>query len=449
MADTPGSAAAPAKDDPRSLFGWCMYDWANSAYVTTVAVGLLPRYFADAVVPAGGVPIGGTTLAADTLWGAVVGIATLIAFLTAPVLGAIADFSSSRKRFLLSFAFAGSLCAILLSTCRSGDVFQTLLLFLLAQVGFIGANVFYDAFLPHIASDANLDRVSGRGYAFGYVGGGLQFALSLLLVSFHDVLGLALDQAVRLSLVMAGLWWAGFTLVTARLLVEARSATPLPDEFRRWPRPLAFIAIGVSRTLKTTRKVRQYKHLALFLAAFMLYDDGIQTVINMATIYATVELGLPATVLMLTLLVIQAIAGVGAWLFSRLAGRIGTQRCVMMSLVLWTGIVIYAGFLRTAAQFVALGAVVGLVMGGSQALSRSFYGSMIPKEASAEFYGFYTVFSKFAAMWGPWAFAIVKHATGSSRLAILSLVVQFLAGLILLAFVDPGKAREARTLRAF
>jgi len=448
-ATSTGSPGAPSRDDPRTVFGWCMYDWANSAYVTTVAVGLLPRYFADGVVPAGGVVIGGTAFAADTLWAAVVGTATLIAFLTAPVLGAIADFSAARKRFLLAFAYTGSLFAILLYFCRSGDVFRTLLFFLLAQVGFIGANVFYDSFLPHIASDAQMDRVSGRGYAFGYVGGGVQFALSLCLVHWHAALGLALDHAVRLAIVMAGLWWAAFTLVTVRLLVEARSETPFPKEFQRWPRPLAYVAIGVTRTLSTTRKLRQYRQLALFLAAFMLYDDGIQTVINMATIYATVELHLPATVLMLTLLVIQAIAGVGAFLFSRLAGRIGTKQSVMISLVLWTGIVVYAGFLRGAAQFVTLGAVVGLVMGGSQALSRSFYGSIIPREASAEFYGFYTVFSKFAAMWGPWMFAIVKHATGSSRLAILSLVVQFLGGLLLLSFVDVGKARAARAERAF
>jgi UMF1 family MFS transporter len=426
-----------------------MYDWANSAYVTTVAVGLLPRYFADGVVPAGGVAALGTTFAADTLWAAVVGTATLIAFLTAPVLGAIADFSAARKRFLLAFAYTGSLFAILLYFCRSGDVFRTLLFFLVAQVGFVGANVFYDAFLPHIASDAAMDRVSGRGYAYGYVGGGVQFAISLCLVHFHAALGLPLDQAVRLAIVMAGLWWAGFTLVTARLLVEDRVATPLPEKIRRWPRPLAYVSIGVSRTVATTRKVRQFRQLALFLAAFMLYDDGIQTVINMATIYATVELRLPASVLMLTLLVIQAIAAAGAFLFGRLAGRIGTKPAVMVSLVLWTGIVVYATILRTAGQFVALGAIVGLVMGGSQALSRSFYGSMIPREASAEFYGFYTVFSKFAAMWGPWVFAIVKHATGSSRLAILSLVAQFLGGLLLLSFVDVGKARAARAERAF
>jgi len=448
-----------AKDNPRTIFGWCMYDWANSAYVTTVAVGLLPRYFADVVVPPGGVTYFGINFAADSLWAITVGASTLIAFLTSPVLGAIADFSGAKKRFLLAFAYTGALFAMLLDFCRAGDIVRTLLFFLVAQVGFIGANVFYDAFLPNIASDEKMDWVSGKGYSYGYVGGGLQFALALLLVLGHDALGLSLDQAARLGIVMAGAWWAGFTLFTARDLVEpppqeatsGRSAGAGAGGGRGFGVRglLAVAAVGVRRTWATTRKVRQFRQLLLFLVAFMLYDDAIQTVISMATIYGTVELKLSATTLMLTLLLIQAIATFGALLFGRLAGWIGSKATIMVSLVMWSGVVIYAYFIQTAAQFLALGAVVGLVLGGSQALSRSFYGSMIPEEASAEFYGFYTVFSKFSAMWGPWVFAIVKQVTGSSRLAILSIVVLFLAGLILLSLVDVGKAREARRARAF
>ena len=198
-----------------------MYDWANSAYVTTVAVGLLPRYFADVVVPPQGIRIGALTCAADTLWAVIVGAATLIAFLSAPVLGAIADFSAAKKRFLLTFAYTGSLFTILLYFCRSGDVFTTLAFFLVAQVSFIGANVFYDAFLPQIASESRMDWVSGKGYSYGYVGGGLQFALALGLVAAHDRLGLSLAEAARLGIAMAGLWWAGFTLFTAFIIAFA------------------------------------------------------------------------------------------------------------------------------------------------------------------------------------------------------------------------------------
>lgn len=426
-----------------------MYDWANSAYAMTVLAGLLPIYFARSVVGPEGVVIRGTTYSAFTLWGVVVGLVAFAMFLSAPVLGAIADFSAAKKRFLLAFAYAGSLFTLLLYFCQSGDVFRTLLFFLLAQVAYLGANVFYDAFLPQITSEDRMDWVSGKGYSYGYVGGGLQFALALGLVAGHRQLGLSQELAVRLGLAMAGLWWAGFTLFTARYLVEAPAGETLPESYRRWPRLLAYGAIGLSRTLRTTRRVGRFRHLVLFLVAFMLYNDGIQTVIVMAASYGTDELKLSPTVLMLTLLLIQAIATVGALAFSRLAERIGTKPAVMVSLALWSLVVIGAYFIRTAGAFVALGAVVGIVMGGSQALSRSFYGSMIPEEASAEFFGFYTIFSKFSAIWGPFVLAVIRQVAGSARLAIVSLIVFFLVGLVLLYFVDEEKAREAKRAGAF
>ncbi len=439
----------PARNDPKNIFGWCMYDWANSAYVTTVAVGLLPVYFQREVVGPDGVWIGGTLYSATALWGFTVGIASLLAFLIAPVLGAISDFSGTRKRFLLSFAYTGSLFVILLHFCHAGDVYQTLFFYLVAQIGFIGANVFCDAFLPQIATEEQMDRVSGRGYAYGYVGGGLQFALALGLVAGHESLGISQTLAARIGMVTAGLWWAGFTLFTVRYLREAPTTETLSERYRRWPRVGAYAWIGFARTLRTIRRVRRFRHLVLFLIAFMLYDDGIQTVISMATVYGAAELKLSPVVLMLTLLVVQAVAALGAFLFARLAGRIGTKRTVMLTLVLWSAIVIYAYFIRTAAEFFVLGAAVGLVLGGSQALSRSFYGSMIPAAASAEFFGFYTIFSKFSAIWGPLAFAVIRQATGSARLSIVSLIVLFIVGLVLLYFVDENKAREAKLAGAF
>jgi UMF1 family MFS transporter len=426
-----------------------MYDWANSAYVTTVAVALLPAYFAQVVVGPEGVAIGGTTYSATSLWGFTVGGATLIAFVFAPVLGSIADFTCAKKRFLLSFAYSGSLFTLLLFFCRSGDVFKTILIFMVAQVGFVSANVFYDAFLPQIASDDKIDWVSGKGYAFGYIGGGLQFAIALGLVAGHETLGISQDLAVRLAIAMAGVWWAGFTLFTARNLVEAPATETLPERYRGWPRPAAYGAVGISRTLKTLRRVGRFRHLVLFLIAFMLYDDGIQTVIIMASVYAIDELGLSTTAVMLTLLIIQVIATPGALLFGRIAGVIGSKRAVMLTLVLWSAVVVAAYFIHTSTEFFVLGAAVGLVLGGSQALSRSFYGSMVPEQASAEFYGFYTIFSKFSAMWGPMVFAAVRQLTGTARLSIISLIVFFIAGLVLLHFVDEKKAREAKLAGAF
>jgi UMF1 family MFS transporter len=432
------------KNDRRTLFGWCMYDWANSAFATTILAALLPAYFAGEVVGPEGVVIAGTLYSATTLWGLVVGFAALLIFLTAPFLGAIADFSASKKRFLLTFAYGGALFTLLLFFCKSGDVFLTLLIFLMAQIGFIAANVFYDAFLPQIATEDKIDWVSGKGFAFGYLGGALQFALCLGLVAGHDYLGISQTLAARIGMAMAGMWWAGFTLFTWKFLKEAPSTHSLPETVQSNLKVMAYARVGFSRLWQTARRVSQFKHLLLFLIAFMLYNDGIQTVINMATIYGKEELGLSTTTLMVTLLIIQIIAIAGALSFSRLAGWIGAKRAVMVTLVLWTGVVIYGYFIQTATEYFILGVIVGIVLGGSQALSRSLYGAMIPEDASAEFYGFYSVFSKFSAIWGPLVFAVIRQVAGSARISIVSLMVFFIAGLILLAFVDEAKAREAK-----
>ena len=437
-----------ASNNPQ-IFGWCMYDWANSAYATTVVAGVLPIYFATAIVGEGGVQIGGTVVSADALWGYLVSASALFVFLFAPVLGAISDFSSSKKKFLIAFAYMGSICATLLYFCQSGDVWRTATLFLIAQIGYVGANVFYDAFLPQIASEDKIDWVSSKGFSYGYIGGGSQFAITLGLVAGGGIIGIGQGLAARIGLGMAGLWWAGFTLFTLKKLKEAGAIEEMPEKYQSQPKIVAYTAIGITRTFATIKKVRRFKHLLLFLIAFMIYNDGVQTVISMATIYGTEELGFAATILMVTLLMIQIIAAGGALLFGRIASKIGAKRALMLALLLWSGVVTYAYFLHTVAEFFILGVVVGIVLGGSQALSRSFYGAMIPEEASAEFYGFYSVFSKFSAIWGPLVFAIIRQITGTPRLAIISLMVFFIVGLILLAFVDEEKAKEAKNSGAF
>jgi UMF1 family MFS transporter len=444
------SRVTPSKNDPKIIFSWCMYDWAGAAYITTVAVGLLPAYFASIVVGSGGVTIRGTTYSATSLWGFAVGGAALIIFILAPVLGAIADFTGAKKRFLLLFAYAGSFFTILLYFSKAEDVWRTLILFFIAQLCFIGANVFYDAFLPQIATADKMDTVSGKGFSYGYLGGGLNFAITLGLVAGHSKIGISQIQAVRVGILGAGLWWAGFTLFAAKNLFETPSANTLPERYKNWRfLPTAYAALGVSQLIRTAKRVRRFRYLVLFLVAYTLYNDGIQTVINMATIYGKEELKLSTTALLLTLLTIQAVASVGAIMFGRLANLVGTKRAVMIALVPWCLVVLYAYFINTAVQFFAAGIMVGIVLGGSQALSRSFYGSMIPEEASAEFYGFYTVFSKFSAICGPVVFAIVRQTTGSARNSILSVIVFFILGLVLLYFVDENRARDAKLSGAF
>ena len=428
------------KNDKKTIFGWCMYDWANSAYITTAAVALLPNYFAQAVVGEAGVDIFGMNMSATALWGFMLGGAAFLVFLFAPVLGAIADFSSGKRRFLAGFAYMGSLFATMLYFCKSGDVGLTIALFMGTQVCFVAGNVFYDAFLPQIASEDKLDSVSAKGYAFGYVGGSLQFAIALGLVAMQKT---PEDQAMaaRIGMAMTGIWWAGWTLLTMKYLKEVKIPYELPEAYRDRPKILAYLALGISRTVATAKRVGRFKHLTLFLVAYMIYNDGIHTVTSMATIYGTEELRLLTTALMVTLLLVQVVAIGGALVFSRLANRIGAKRSVMCALVLWSGVVTYGYFIHTATEFFVLGIIVGVVLGGTQALSRSFYGAMIPEQASAEFYGFYSVFSKFSSIWGPVTFGFIKQITGSARLAIISLMIFFIVGLILLGFVDEEKAK--------
>ena len=429
------------KNDKKTIFGWCMYDWANSAYITTAAVALLPDYFARAVVGEDGINLFGMNLTATTLWGYMLGTAAFLVFIFAPVLGAIADFSSAKKKFLTGFAYTGSLFATMLFFSKSGDVGLTILIFIGSQACFVGANVFYDAFLPQIATEDKLDSVSAKGYAFGYVGGSLQFAIALTLVAMHETVGISITMAARIGMAMTGIWWAGWTLLTMKYLKEVKTHHELPEAYRNRPKAVAYLAVGISRTISTAKRVGRFKHLTLFLIAYMIYNDGIHTVTSMATIYGTEELKLTTTSLMVTLLLVQVVAIGGALIFSRLASRIGAKRSVMCALVLWSGVVTYGYFIHTATEFFVLGMIVGIVLGGTQALSRSLYGAMIPEGASAEFYGFYSVFSKFSSIWGPVTFGLIKQITGSARLAIISLMIFFIVGLILLGFVDDEKAK--------
>ena len=437
------------KNDKRTIFGWCMYDWANSAYITTAAVALLPDYFARAVVGEAGIDIFGMNMSATALWGFMLGTAAFLVFLFAPVLGAIADFSSAKKRFLGSFAYMGSLFATMLYFCKSGDIGLTIFLFISTQVCFVGGNVFYDAFLPQIASEDRMDSVSAKGYAFGYIGGSLQFGIALGLVAMHEVVGVSITMAARIGMAMTGIWWAGWTLFTMKYLKEEKTPYEFPEEYRNRPKILAYLSLGIGRTIATAKKVGRFKHLTLFLVAYMIYNDGIHTVTSMATIYGTEELKLTTTALMVTLLLVQVVAIGGALIFSWLANRIGAKRSVMFALVLWSGVVTYGYFIHTATEFFVLGIVVGVVLGGTQALSRSFYGAMIPEQASAEFYGFYSVFSKFSSIWGPVTFGVIKQITGSARLAIISLMIFFIVGLVLLGFVDEAKAKADRDKFSF
>jgi MFS transporter, UMF1 family len=436
---------AEHENDPGAIRAWVTYDWANSAYATTILAAVLPAYFAAEVVGDGGVDLFGRNWTGQDLWALAVGAGPLIMFILTPVLGAIADFSASKKSFLTVFAMWGAVFTSLLFFAGTGDVFLTLGLFLLAHLGFVGANVFYDAYLPDLTTDDTIDMVSSRGFAWGYLGGGLHLLLSVALIQLSEgVIPIDTDLATRIAIGSAGVWWLLFAISSFRRLPAVGHSQILPaGSERSW---WSYARFGFRRTLATLRKVGRNRPLLLFIIAFMLFNDGVQTTIALAAVYATETLDLDITIVIGGVLLVQFIAFFGAMGFGRLADRFGTRRSLLSSIVVWAAVTVAAFFLPVgqAGPFLALAVVIGFVLGGTQALSRSLYGSMIPEDQAAEFYGFYSVFSKFSSIWGPFAFAFVRQATGSARLAILSIALFFVVGGLLFRLVDIDLGRRNR-----
>ena len=431
------------KNDPRTIWGFAMYDWANSAYITTFGA-VIGFFFADTIVPDEGY----WGMDGQTLWAFIVGTASLLLFIVMPVLGTVTDYAPAKKRFLRNFAVLGALTTMGLAFVPDDAVGWFLLVALITNIFFVAANVFYDSFLPIITTDETIDEVSSKGFAYGYIGGGIYLALGAAVIFLSDsgVIGFSETTAFRVVIGGAGLWWLGFSVVSLIRLTEDEDVKEMPAEFREGSRWAAYTRLGFREVWATTKKLRQFRAVLLFVIAFFLYSNGINTVIAMSGPYAADTLRLTQTDVIITFLIVQFVAFGGALFFGWLANRIGTKPAIVISLVIWSGLAI-AGFLLPAEQsipFYALGAGVGLVLGGSQALSRSLYGSMIPEDSSAEFFGFFTVFSKASAILGAWAFAITAALTGEGRLAILSVIVFFISGLLVLLRVDVEEGRASR-----
>ncbi len=428
----------PVRNDKRTIFGWAMYDWANSAYITIFGA-VVGAFFT------------GTIMTTDTYWGLsgealfsiLIGVGSIILLLAMPILGAMADYSDSKKRMLRNFAFLGAVFALGVPFVPDGQVMLFLVVVVVSQFGFVAANVFYDGFLPDITTDDTIDKVSSKGFALGYLGGGLYLALALVLIMFSsdepDAL-LTESLAARISIFGAGVWWIVFSLFSlSRLPADSEIAND-KQSIRQFAR------IGFDRTMATTKKLKHFPQLLLFIVAFIIYNSGTGTVIAVSGPYAEDTLGLEIETIALAFLLVQFIAFFGALMFGMVSGRTGPKRAIMITLVIWTGLAGAAYFIPegSSAGFLGLAAVVGFVLGGVQALSRSLYGTMIPEEASAEFFGFFSVFSKLSGI-GPLVFGIVSAVTGSGRAAILSVAAFFIIGLVLLARVDVEAARASRT----
>ena len=422
----------------RERVGWYFYDWANSAFPTTVVTVFLGPWLTTvtkAAADGGGFvyPLG-IKVHAGSFFPYVVSLSVLAQVLTLPVLGAIADYSHRKKEMLGLFAYLGAGATFALYSVHGTSYLPGGVLFLAANVSFGASVVFYNAFLPDLASPDRRDAVSSYGWALGYLGGGLLLALNLALFSQAAALGLSVGHAVRINLASAGAWWALFTLIPLLTLRNRQPARQLrPGDH--------YLTVGFRQLRRTLSRVRLYPQTVLFLAAYLLYNDGIQTVIALASQFGQEELGLPISTLTSVILMVQFVALFGALAFNRVAEVLGTKRAIMVSLVIWTGTVTYAyGWLRTGGQFFALGAAIAIVLGGSQALSRALYSLMIPKGQEAEYFSLYEVSERGTSWLGPLLFGLALQFTGSYRIAILSLSVFFLLGLVLLAFVNVREA---------
>ncbi len=438
-----------AKNDKREIFGWKMYDWANSAFYTTVVGALFSPYItrlAQAAVGENGTvldlgPLGSVT--AKSLPTLCVSISVGLQVFLLPILGALGDYSDLKKRLMALFCYIAVIANCLMFFIKDDLYLAGGVLFIIANVCFGAALVFYNAFLPEITTKDQADKVSSRGYAYGYLGGAIMLVFNLLLVVRAEELGISAGLAVRLSFLSAGLWWGGFALITFSLLKSRPTNKQLPAG-------KSYISAGFSEIVSTFKELRRLPLTLRYLLGYLIYNDGIQTVVFAASAFLEQELfpgGNPVFLLEIFVMV-QFIAVVGALLFERLAYLIKTKNAIIVSLVIWSAIVIYANrFLDSVPEAWVLAAAIAIVLGGSQALSRSLFSKMIPAGKEASFFGLYEVSERGTSWMGPLLFSIVIARTGSYRAALLSLIFFFVVGLVVLWTTDTERGiREANAV---
>lgn len=371
----------------KAVWGWAMYDWANSAFVTTVMAGFFPVFFKQYWSYGSDVNVSTAQL------GFANSLASLAVAVSAPILGAMADAASAKKRFLVFFAYLGVLMTAALFLVHRGDWAWAVFIYVMGIIGFSGANVFYDALLPTVASEKNIDSVSGLGFGMGYLGGGLLFALNVLMTRIPHAFGLSsASDAVRYSFLTVGVWWGLFTLITIRWVNEPGRVSPL--RFRETA------LAGFRQFASTFRKIRHYRTVFVFLAAYWFYIDGVDTIIRMAVDYG-LSLGFDDKDLILALLITQFVGFPSAILYSRLGNVWGVRKAIFLAIAVYMAVTVWGIMMTNRLEFYILAVVIGLVQGGIQALSRSYYARLIPREQAGEFYGFYNMLGKFAAIVGP------------------------------------------------
>lgn len=422
------------KDSRRSIVSWALYDWANSAFATTVMAAFFSIFFSSywSLNQDSGI---------TTFWlGIANSVESLIVAVLAPMLGAVADCGGYRKKFLVFFAFLGALLTGCLGMVHAGGWIAAMFIYVIACVGFAGANIFYDALLPVVASEKKVDFVSALGYSLGYIGGGLLFLVNVLMYLFPGFFGLSTSdsgvQAVKASFIMVAIWWIVFTLP---LLIFVKD-----DAKKSSVKVSKAIAEGFADIVRTFRSLRKLKMTALFLVAFWCYIDGVDTIIRMAVDYGT-ALGFPSESLIVALLITQFVAFPAALAYNSFGKKIGHKKAILVAIGGYALVSAIGFFMTNVVQFYILACVIGLFQGGIQALSRSYFTRFVPSGHEAQFFGFYNMLGKFAAIIGPALMGIVTLVTGSHRAGILSLIILFAAGGILLYKVDEERGiRETK-----
>lgn len=400
----------------RNLLGWMIYDFANSSFTTIIVTVIYSTYFINVVAAAHGE-------VATALWGRAVSISMTLVALTAPILGAVADYSRAKKRMLFFNCYLTVIFTALLYFVQKGDIIQGMVFFIIANFGFNSGNVFYDSFLPEISKPEEIGKVSGMGWALGYVGGLVALLLTLPLVKID----------VRLVFPAVAAFFGFFAMFTFLWL----------HEFKRPSKPSNYYKIAFLRIRDSLTHIKDFRELLKFLMSYFIYNDGIITVIVFGAVYGSKQFGMSSQELIKYFILAQITSIAGAYLFGLIADRLKLKKTISICLILWIAVVVWAYFCKTSNEYYLVGLLAGLAIGSSQANSRAMLSKLTPAHKQAEFFGFYTVTGRIASIFGPLVYGEIARVTGSQRWSILSLVVFFVLGFIFLQFVDEDKGISA------
>ncbi len=407
---------------------WVFYDWANSAYSILITTAVFPLYFKAAAKEAG--------LAASTstaYWGYANSFATLLISLCAPILGSIADFKGFKKRFFTFFFALGIIFTLLLAVVPSNHWLILLICYMVTVIGFGGTNIFYDAFLVDVTTEDRMNQISSKGYAMGYIGSTIPFILgiALIILSQQSILPLSVSVASQAAFAITALWWGLFTIPMLKNVKQVYYKESVPNP----------VVNGFKQLFETFKKIRLYRPLFLFLIAYFFYIDGVNTIITMSTAYGS-DLGITSTNLLIILFATQVVAAPFAVLYGKLADKYRAKTMLLVGILVYIVICIYAYFLKTTLDFWILAMLVGSSQGGIQALSRSYFAKLVPKDSANEFFGFYSIFYKFAAILGPFLVGFTAQLTGNTNSGVFSLIVLFIIGGVILLRVPEAKTKS-------